>query len=166
MKTCNVLVSCLLAIVPTGFLFGQNTSIKRDTIYGYEKDSATGNSVRVQYVLPAFVGGATALSMYLANNTMYPAAAREADAEGIVFVNFTVEADGSISNIAADSIQQIPSRKTKRPTKREKIIKPNDLLLKAEAERVVRNMPKWLPGLLDGKLVPVHYHIPIKFELL
>jgi protein TonB len=34
-----------------------------------------------------------------------------------------------------------------------------------EALRVIKQMPRWIPGRLDGKPVRVKYTLPIKFKL-
>ena len=34
-----------------------------------------------------------------------------------------------------------------------------------EAERVIKSMPKWKPGMMKGEPVPVRYQIPINFKL-
>jgi protein TonB len=62
-----------------------------------------------------------------------------------VFVNFTVEKDGSITDV--------------------KIIRGVHELLDKEAIRVVKSFPKWKPGKQRGKAVRVSYNIPISFVL-
>ena len=40
-----------------------------------------------------------------------------------------------------------------------------DPQLDAEALRIIRNMPKWTPGMQDGKPVRVKYLVPVTFRL-
>ena len=75
----------------------------------------------------------------------YPAAALEKGIEGTVYIAFIVEKDGSITN--AKVIKGIG--------------KPCDM----EALRVIRAMPKWIPGTQKGNPVRVQFNMPIKFKL-
>jgi protein TonB len=95
--------------------------------------------------MPTFRGGNTALINYFITNLKYPQGARAANAQGRVFVNFVVEKDGSVSNV--------------------ELTRGVHPLLDMEAVRLVRSMPKWIPGKQDGKLVRVSYTIPINFHL-
>ena len=62
-----------------------------------------------------------------------------------VFVQFIVEKDGNIRD--------------------PKIIKAGNPLTDNEALRIVKMMPKWIPGKLNNKAVAVRYVLPIQFEL-
>ncbi len=95
---------------------------------------------------PEFPGGMKALMKFLRDNIKYPAEARESGVQGIAYVEFIVEADGSISNA--------------------KIFKSSgNEYLDKEAVRVVMSMPKWNPGKMQGKAVRVNYRVPIAFRL-
>lgn len=95
--------------------------------------------------MPEFPGGIQALYKYLGENVKYPQAAKANGISGKVFVNFTVEKDGSITDV--------------------KIIRGVHELLDKEAIRVVKSFPKWKPGKQRGKAVRVSYNIPISFVL-
>ncbi len=95
--------------------------------------------------MPEYKGGSPALAAYLEENIKYPAKARENKVQGIVAVSFVISADGSI---------QSP-----------KVLKGVASGLDEEALRVIRSMPKWEPGKLDGKAVSVQYALPIPFAL-
>lgn len=95
--------------------------------------------------MPEFPGGIQALYKYLGENVKYPQAAKANGISGKVFVNFTVEKDGSITDV--------------------KIIRGVHELLDKEAIRVVKAFPKWKPGKQRGKAVRVSYNIPISFVL-
>lgn len=98
--------------------------------------------------LPSFVGGDKELEKYFNFNLIYPKRAIEDGIEGVVNVVFIVEADGSISNISVDA-------------KSPKIGSGCE----TEAIRVVKNMPKWLPGKVRDKAVRVLCSMPITFSL-
>ncbi len=99
-------------------------------------------------VTPEFPGGMEALFKFLGENIRYPETARTANAEGIVVVQFMVKEDGSLTEF-----KQANTGKSLHP----------DLV--AEAIRVVQSMPKWKPGLKDGKVVKTSFTLPIKFKL-
>ncbi len=92
-----------------------------------------------------FPGGQKALMDYMISNIKYPAEAKEKDIEGKVFVSFTVDADGKVSNVA--------------------IAKGANKLLDDEAMRVVKSMPKWKPAVKDGKAVSSEMTLPVVFKL-
>lgn len=95
--------------------------------------------------MPYFPGGQELLLKYLAVNIKYPASAVKAKKHGRVIVTFIVQKDGSVTHA--------------------KIAKSIDPELDAEALRVVRGMPKWIPGTQLGKPVNVKYFLPVKFSL-
>ncbi len=95
---------------------------------------------------PEFYGGFTSLLQYLKDNIAYPQNCLEKKIEGKAFVSFVVEVDGSLSNI-------------------EILKSAGDKDLDNEALRVVRNMPKWKPGVQAGKNVCVKFTLPVVFSL-
>lgn len=102
----------------------------------------------VYYVVeeqPEFPGGSEALLAFLRENIKYPSICRENGIQGRVLVGFTVEEDGSISDI--------------------EVVKSVNPLIDKEAIRVISIMPNWKPGQLSGKPVRVHYTVPITFRL-
>lgn len=96
--------------------------------------------------MPQFPGGEAALFQYLSKQLVYPASAREAHISGTVYILFTVAADGSILN----------------PVVGRGIGGGCD----EEALRVVRAMPRWLPGKQMGRAVSVRFTLPIRFTLM
>lgn len=95
--------------------------------------------------MPEFPGGMPAMMKWIGENVKYPEEAQAAGTDGRVIVNFVVEKDGSINDVAvANSVEEH---------------------LDAEAVRVVKAMPKWKPGKQDGKPARVKYTIPIMFKL-
>ena len=95
--------------------------------------------------MPEFPGGSAKLMEYIQKNIKYPMMARESDIQGRVFVNFVVEPDGSISNVA--------------------VLRGIGGGCDEEAVRVVNSMPKWKPGKQRGSAVRVSYTVPIIFKL-
>ena len=96
-------------------------------------------------VMPQYPGGMPELMEYLAKNIKYPIQAQKKGIEGRVTVRFIVEKDGSISNVT--------------------VVRHIHPLLDKEAVRVIKAMPKWSPGMLNGKPVRVKFNIPVAFRL-
>ncbi|MDE5571305.1 MAG: TonB family protein [Prevotella sp.] len=95
--------------------------------------------------MPSFPGGAGALMQYLSSNIKYPVVAEENGVQGRVVCTFVVEKDGSITDV--------------------RVIKPVDPSLDKEAVRVVKGMPRWIPGKQNGSAVRVKYTVPVTFRL-
>ena len=95
--------------------------------------------------MPTFKGGDAALMKYLSENIKYPEAAEKAGEQGRVVVSFTVEKDGTVADV--------------------KVARSVTPTLDAEAVRVIKAMPKWVPGKQDGKFVRVKYNVPVSFRL-
>lgn len=95
--------------------------------------------------MPSFPGGGRAMMEYLSNNIHYPSVAEENGLQGRVITSFVVEKDGSLSNIRI-----------------ERSIDPS---LDKEAIRVIKNMPRWIPGRQNGETVRVKYTVPVTFRL-
>ncbi|GAB6012781.1 energy transducer TonB [Viscerimonas tarda] len=94
---------------------------------------------------PQFPGGIAQLRAFLKNNLRYPKQAVKDKVQGDVFVCFVIGKDGSITN-AAIAIGLSPETN-------------------AEALRVVKKMPKWIPGKKNGKPVRALSTLPIKYNL-
>lgn len=95
--------------------------------------------------MPSFPGGQSALMQYLANNIKYPVVAQENGVQGRVVVSFVVERDGSITDV--------------------QVVRSVDPSLDREAQRVVKSMPRWIPGKQNGQAVRVKYNVPVSFRL-
>lgn len=95
--------------------------------------------------MPSFPGGPSALMQYLSSNIKYPVVAQENGVQGRVVVSFVVERDGSITDV--------------------QVARSVDPSLDREAQRVVRSMPKWIPGKQNGQAVRVKYNVPVAFRL-
>ncbi len=96
--------------------------------------------------MPGFVGGNKALYEYLSNNIKYPKREKQIGVEGKVYVEFVVGKKGEITDV--------------------KIKKGVNEALDAEAIRVIKSMPNWLPGKQNGRAVKVIYVMPISFKII
>lgn len=94
---------------------------------------------------PSFPGGEPELFKYLSAHINYPASAAEDGISGRVIVQFVISKDGSVSDV--------------------EVIRSRHPALDAEAVRVVRSMPRWIPGKKNGQPVNVSYSLPVTFKL-
>ena len=118
---------------------------------------------------PQFPGGLEALAKFLIDNVQYPEAAEAYAVEGKVVMDFVVEKDGSLSEIAAHDckIERFNTTKFSQETaSRQKELKEEFAKLFAkEGARVIRKMPQWTPGKVEGKPVRMKLHQPINFKM-
>ena len=94
---------------------------------------------------PVFPGGEAALLKYVADHIRYPAMAQENNIQGRVVVQFVVTKTGSVGQV--------------------KVVRSKDPDLDREAIRVVKSLPKFTPGKMNGHPVNVWYTLPINFKL-
>lgn len=95
-------------------------------------------------MFPRFPGGHIALFEYLSKNIKFPKSKENEDVKVRVVTTFTVEKDGSITDA--------------------KIVRSQGEAFDNEALRVINGMPKWIPGMQNGKAVSVKYTLPITFS--
>lgn len=101
--------------------------------------------ITIAEIMPEFPGGQDALMRYLGENTSYPNTERDLGIEGKAYVRFIVNKDGSISDI--------------------NVVKKDSPGFGKEGARVVAGMPKFKPGMQQGKPVRVQMVLPFKFKL-
>ena len=92
--------------------------------------------------MPSFPGGQAALMKYIEENMRCPDP--ESDASGRVIVQFVIGKDGTVKD--------------------PKVVRGITPALDGKGLRLVRNMPKWKPGKMSGKLVEVRYTLPVTFK--
>ncbi len=95
--------------------------------------------------MPEFPGGEKALREFIANSVRYPVVAQENGIQGRVYVSFTVDKTGTVTDA--------------------QVVRGVDPSLDQEALRVVNGLPKWVPGKQRGEAVDVRYTVPIQFAL-
>ena len=95
---------------------------------------------------PKFQGGdANTFSAWVNKNLQYPEIAKENGVQGRVTLQFTVNTDGSVSDV--------------------KVLRGVDSSLDKEAVRIVSMSPKWEPGKQRERPVKVVYNFPVVFQL-
>ena len=95
--------------------------------------------------MPNFPGGYQKMHEFIEKNLHYPKECAENGIQGRVIIDFVVERSGKLTNI--------------------RVVKSVNPALDKEALRIVKLMPKWIPGRQSYKEVRVKYIIPITFQL-
>ena len=93
--------------------------------------------------MPQFPGGEAALMEYIESHIQWPP--RAACAQGRVIVQFVVDKTGEIGEV--------------------KVVRSVDKDLDEEAVRIVKTLPKFIPGRQNGQAVSVWYTLPVTFKL-
>lgn len=123
----------------------QNTAVANYTPPVEDQDVQQQQIFVVVEDMPHFPGGEAALMKYLGTHIQYPDLAKESGIQGTVFINFVVEPNGHIDHV--------------------KVLRGIGGGCDQEAVKVVKNMPKWVPGKQRGKPVRVSFNLPVKFTL-
>ena len=95
--------------------------------------------------MPEFPGGEEELMKYISRNIKYPTMAMENNIQGRVVVQFVVTKTGKIGEV--------------------KVVRSKDPDLDKEAVRVVKSLPNFIPGKMNGQAVNVWYTLPITFNI-
>jgi protein TonB len=95
-------------------------------------------------IMPVFPGGDEKLLSYL-SKIKYPMRAKEENISGMVYISFVIDTDGKIKDV--------------------KLLRGIFADCDEEALRVVRGMPSWIPGKVNGVNVPVLFRLPVNFKL-
>lgn len=85
------------------------------------------------------------LPAYLHKNLRYPSEAKQKKIEGRVIVKFFVDENGKVGDVI--------------------IVRGIGGGCDQEAERVVKLMPRWKPGMQNAKVVRAYCMLPIQFTL-
>lgn len=95
--------------------------------------------------MPCYPGGDSARIKFLAENIVYPQAAKEKGIQGVVYITFVVYENGHVGDVC--------------------VLRGIGGGCDEEAVRVAKLMPDWIPGQQIGKKVRVQYNMPIRFSL-
>ena len=95
--------------------------------------------------MPQFPGGKEKLKEFLSKNVKYPVECEASGITGRVVVGFVVEKDGKVTQVKLD--------------------RSSDPAFNMEAYKVMKKMPRWIPGKVGDEPITVRYKLPIKFRL-
>ena len=117
----------------------------KEEIIVEEKKPEKEEVFRAVEQMPQFPGGDAELMKFLRDNIVYPAMAQENNVQGKVIVQVVVTKTGDIGEV--------------------KVVKSVDRDLDNEAVRLVKKLPKFIPGRMNGQAVNVWYTLPVQFKL-
>ena len=128
------------------FIIAILSLIGMTNVFAQQETTTTAEKVfDVVDEMPSFPGGQGAMMEFLSKNIKYPVVAEENGIQGRVLVKIIVKKDGTIDS----------------PT----VVKGVDPSLNKEAIRVVKTMPKWIPGKQKGEPVNVSFTVPVTFRI-
>jgi TonB family protein len=132
----KLLFTCVIALSMTALATGQ-----ADT--SYVRPTGDDNTIfTVVQQMPKFPGD---VYQWITQHLNYPKEAVDNKIQGVVYVTFIIEKDGSVSHVA--------------------VLRDVNPLLDTAAVQCVRQMPRWSAGMQNGHAVRVQYNIPINFEI-
>ena len=123
--------------------------LKKKAVHGraiIDMHDAAKSNAKVE-VMPSFPGGETSLNKFVEDNLQYPEEALENNVEGRVLITFDVDETGKIyrPNVVSNKL---------------------GYGLEEEALKVIKSMPQWNPGRLQGKNVKTTFTLPIVYQLI
>ncbi|MBB4035711.1 protein TonB [Dysgonomonas hofstadii] len=94
---------------------------------------------------PQFPGGNDEMYRFIAENLKYPIVDQEMGTQGRVTIRFVVSKTGEVTDL--------------------KLLKGISPTCDKEAMRVIKSMPRWIPGKQNGNPVAVYFTLPVVFKL-
>jgi TonB family protein len=126
-------------------IIGAKKAQAQNTCYITLSDKSEDNVFVIVDEMPAFPGGSDSCEKFIKDNLQYPLIAVQNKIEGTVYIGFVIAPDGTITKIS--------------------ILRGIGSGCDEEALRIVKLMPKWMPGKNNGKTVWIQYNLPVKFSL-
>jgi len=113
----------------------------------YEKEVLDDNETIYQVIeqMPVFPGGESELLFFISKHLKYPVIAQDNGIQGKVIVRFVVTRTGRIGN--------------------PEVVRSLDPYCDKEALRVIKSLPRFIPGKQNGVNVNVYYTLPVEFRL-
>ncbi len=149
MKTMDELISSKAAIGSQTYKGDEGGTVNIDDLKDNQQAGGTATPEEEPDVFtvveqpPTFPGGEAALLRYVSEHVKYPAIAQEQEIQGTVVLRFVVLEDGSIGDVI--------------------IQRGLDPSCDKEAVRVVKSLPRFVPGKQQGRPVKVWFTLPIRF---
>jgi hypothetical protein len=123
------------------------------TCYGGKYEEQSPEELDSNYIFDfvdedaEFPGGAAAMQKWIAHNLIFPLLNHNnIHLNGKIYISFVVEIDGSVSNVKIERGMEFCPE------------------CDAEGVRLIKSMPKWKPGRLNGKIIRCRCRLPIKFD--
>ena len=136
-----------------------------------QEGSAGDDTTKVssQFYPPFYLGGEKALSMFIKKTLSYPPLLGQIEGEGECVMHFTVEEDGTISNISATDcrVTHYNTGKLDRysPAQQTEMLKDCAKSMAKEGYRLIRKMKKWHPAVNNNMPVSLDFSLPLHFSM-
>lgn len=126
------------------FVFSTKTSAQEVLKKSTDSEKVHYVSLTDVELKPDYPGGMAEFYKFVGQNFKMPAEATKNKINGKAYVQFIIEKDGSLSEIT--------------------VLRDAGYGIGAEAIRVLKRSPKWIPGTIKGKPVRVMYSLPISIQ--
>ncbi len=123
----------------------KDSAVSTSTSNSNLSDAGSDLAVDFADVMPQYPGGQMALLRFIQSKLLYPQDAMRLRIEGVVNIGFVVDKYGRVRN--------------------PKVLKSLSSSCDAEALRVVRLIPDWIPAKNEGRNVAVQFSLPVEFKL-
>jgi peroxiredoxin len=139
----------------------------------YSKVEKNTSEIRYDLVgsvtMPKYPGGVNRFLHFLMNNVKYPVLAEKLEVGCKTIMSFNVETDGSVTDIKLAKMEMYntdnPKLKKLSVGEQESYLKQCAIQFENESKRVLSLMPKWKPGVDNGKPVKVRFSVPITYRM-
>lgn len=143
--TSGIVINNEVVSSPEVVAYGSSLKTARKSVELKDNEIAEREIFAIVEESPHYPGGDLLRLKFLQENVHYPQAAREALIQGVVYLTFVVEKDGSITDVH--------------------VLRGIGGGCDEEAIRVIKQMPKWIPGKQRGNPVRVQFNLQINFKL-
>ncbi|TSJ39965.1 energy transducer TonB [Fluviicola chungangensis] len=124
----------------------ENNQSGRESVPIDKKEVFNQNILAAPEVSPSFPGGTVALRKFFNDNIIFPKGMNDKNIDGKVYIRFIVDEKGNVSNVTVkNGIPNCPE-------------------CDEEAVRLVKQLPPFIPGTMNGKKVSSNYTLPISFQ--
>lgn len=93
---------------------------------------------------PKYIGGVNAMYQFISENFIFSKKMIKYNLQGKIFISFVIDKNGDIKDV--------------------KVTRGIHQLIDDEAIRVIKSMPRWTPGSVDGKPVSCRFMIPLSIK--
>src|ERR1035438_2191630 len=142
MKLITFLIIQILLL--NGFVYSQDIASNKNFQFGNKTSSQPSNDSNHVYdiveKMPEYPGGQVAMMAFIQTNLQFPEYAKNNNLQGTVYATFIIDKKGKITDV--------------------KILRsmtPPCIACDSEVIRVIKKMPKWKPGMQQGKPVRVKF---------
>ncbi len=153
--------------IPTMYLIGPDGKVILGTVEQPRLQAAVDSLAKAgkltKSVMPEYEGN---IYEFLGQNVQYPSKASKMGIGGKMFVQFTIDENGTPQDIQVSRKSQFTQVSNKKLKNANRVsVEEARNALRDEALRVVGLMTKWKPAVVNGKAVAIPMTLPINFNM-